>query len=121
MIFRPPLVFPNCTLFRMGVNCGRMAPSFAHRQHLNPLLCPRSVAVVGISQLPRFGGWVYQNLRNLGYPGPIYGVNPRYSTLFELPCYPSLSDLPAVPECAVLAVPNDRLLATLERRPPAWA
>ncbi len=98
----------------MGVDCGRMADTFAHRQNLNPLLCPRSVAVVGISQLPRFGGWVYQNLRNLGYPGAVYGVNPRYNTLFDQPCYPRLSDLPAVPECAVLAVPNDRLLAALE-------
>ncbi|MGH2524374.1 MAG: CoA-binding protein, partial [Anaerolineales bacterium] len=58
------------------------------RQDLTPLLHARSVAIVGISQLPRFGGWLYKNLRDFGYPGKIYCVNPRYESLFDQPCYP---------------------------------
>jgi acyl-CoA synthetase (NDP forming) len=72
------------------------------------------VAVVGISQPGRFGGRVYANLRDFGYKGRIYGVNPRYNSLFDQPCYPTLSDLPDRPDCAILAVPNQRLLEALQ-------
>jgi acyl-CoA synthetase (NDP forming) len=72
------------------------------------------VAIVGISQRGRFGGQVYANLRDFGYTGQIYGVNPRYDTLYDQPCYPSLSDLPDRPDCAILAVPNQRLLEAVQ-------
>ena len=83
------------------------------RQDLTPLLNARSVAIVGISELPRFGGVVYDNLRAFGYSGTIYGVNPKYRELFGLPCYPSLLDLPERPDLAILALPNSRLLGGL--------
>jgi acyl-CoA synthetase (NDP forming) len=85
------------------------------RQDLTPLLHARSVAIVGINPLPRFGGRVYQNLLNAGFAerGRIFGVNPRHSALFDQPCYAALRDLPERPDLAVLAVPNDRLLAAL--------
>jgi acyl-CoA synthetase (NDP forming) len=86
----------------------------AHRQDLRPLLHAQSVAIVGISQPGRFGGVLYDNLTKFGYPGRIYGVNPRYDTLYDQPCYASLSDLPERPDCALLAVPNQRLLPALE-------
>jgi acyl-CoA synthetase (NDP forming) len=79
-----------------------------------PLLRARSVAIVGISQPDRFGGRVYANLRDFGYTGQIYGINPRYNSLYDQPCYPTLSDLPDRPDCAILAVPNGRLLETLQ-------
>jgi acyl-CoA synthetase (NDP forming) len=84
------------------------------KQNLTPLLRARSVAIVGISQPDRFGGRVYANLRDFGYTGRIYGVNPRYTSLYDQPCYPTLSDLPDHPDCAILAVPNGRLLETLQ-------
>lgn len=86
---------------------------FVHRQDLTPLLDPRAIAIVGISTPPRFGGRVYQNLHDFGYPGEVFGVNPRYERLHDRPCYPSLRDLPRVPDLAILAVPNDRLLAAM--------
>ncbi|MCL4302720.1 MAG: acetate--CoA ligase family protein [Anaerolineae bacterium] len=84
------------------------------RQNLLPLLRAHSVAIVGISQPDRFGGRVYANLHDFGYTGRIYGVNPRYNSLYDQPCYPTLSDLPDRPDCAILAVPNGRLLNTLQ-------
>ena len=45
---------------------------------LTPLLHARSVAIVGISTPDRFGGLVHTNLRDFGYEGKIYGINPRY-------------------------------------------
>ncbi|MCK6630551.1 MAG: acetate--CoA ligase family protein [Anaerolineae bacterium] len=84
------------------------------RQNLGPLLRARSVALVGISQPGRFGGQLYANLRDFGYTGQIYGVNPRYRSLYDQPCYPSLTDLPNRPDCAILAVPNERLLESFQ-------
>jgi acyl-CoA synthetase (NDP forming) len=81
---------------------------------LSPLLQACSVAIVGLSQPGSFGGQVYANLRAFGYPGPIYGVNPSYTRLYDQPCYPSLHDLPARPDCAILAIGNQHLLPTCE-------
>jgi len=85
-----------------------------HRQDLTPLLHPESVAIVGISQPDRFGGILAQNVSQFGYEGTIYGVNPRYDSLYDRPCYASLSDLPERPDLAILAVPNRGLVASLE-------
>ena len=93
---------------------GSTAQSPPPRQDLTPLLHARSVAIVGISGPERFGGIIYNNLAEFGYPGEIYGINPRYETLYDRPCYPSLRDLPERPDCALLAVPNSRLAAALK-------
>ena len=85
----------------------------ARRQDLAPLLRARSVAVVGASQPDRFGGKLCQNLLRFGYGGEVFGVNPRYESLFERPCYPSLRALPERPDCVLLAVPNARLVDAL--------
>jgi acyl-CoA synthetase (NDP forming) len=84
------------------------------RQDLTPLLDARSIAIVGISGPERFGGILFQNATALGYSGEIYGVNPRYDTLYDRPCYASLAELPERPDCALLAVPNARIVAALE-------
>jgi len=93
-----------------------MAPQAARstRQDLSPLLKPRSLAIVGISQPDRFGGILFHNLQTFAYPGKIFGVNPRYETLYDRPCYASLADLPEVPDCVLLAVPDRGLLAALK-------
>ncbi len=83
------------------------------RQNLSPLLNAQSVAIVGISELPRFGGVVYDNLRAFGYAGKIFGVNPKYRELFGMPCYASLRELPERPDLAILALPNARLIDAL--------
>jgi acyl-CoA synthetase (NDP forming) len=72
------------------------------------------VAIVGISGPKRFGGILFENLRSFGYAGEIFGVNPRYETLYDRPCYPSLRELPERPDCVLLAVPNARIVGTLE-------
>ncbi|MBW2420531.1 MAG: acetate--CoA ligase family protein [Deltaproteobacteria bacterium] len=84
------------------------------RQDLTPLLHARSVAIVGISGPERFGGILFKNLIDFGYAGEIFGVNPRYETLYDRPCYPSLRELPTRPDCALLAVPNARIVDALE-------
>lgn len=83
------------------------------RQDLEPLLHARSVAIVGLSGPERFGGILRANLVGAGFEGRIDGINPRYETLYDQPCYPSLRDLPEQPDCALLAVPNSRIVSSL--------
>ena len=57
---------------------------------LASLLAPQSVAVIGASDAPsRIGGRPLRYLRESGYAGRIYPVNPRRSQVQGLPAYPT--------------------------------
>jgi acetyltransferase len=47
---------------------------------------------------------VLTNLRDGGFAGDIYPVNPKYSTVADLPCYPSLSSIRGQVDAVVVAV-----------------
>ncbi|MGI8948702.1 MAG: acryloyl-CoA reductase [Ornithinimicrobium sp.] len=80
----------------------------AHR--LGRMLAPASVALVGASTVPNVAGNdMVLELQVSRYPGRIYPVNPKYAEVEGHPCYPSLRELPHVPDLAVLGVGNDRL------------
>ena len=80
----------------------------AHR--LDPLLRPRSVAIVGASENnDAMGEWSLKNLLKGGYDGDIYPVNPKYDEVQGVRCYASLAALPAVPDLVIFAV-SDRWL-----------
>ena len=73
---------------------------------LRRLLHPRTIAVVGATE--RHGSYAGQTLLNLaaaGYPGEVWGVNPGRSEAHGVPCFPSLAELPSVPDAVVVAIP----------------
>jgi acyl-CoA synthetase (NDP forming) len=72
---------------------------------LRHLLAPRTLAVVGASEKGNVGGRVFRNALGAGFAGTIYPVNPNYQAVDGQACYASLSQLPEVPDCAVIAVP----------------
>ena len=73
---------------------------------LGRLLRPRSVAVVGASERDdSYAGETLLNLSAAGFAGPVWGVNPNRSEAHGRPCFPSLSDLPEVPDAVVVAIP----------------
>jgi acyl-CoA synthetase (NDP forming) len=76
------------------------------REQLTRLLHPASIAVVGAStRAGSFGERVLFNMQH--YAGRAYPVNARYQTIGEHTCYPSVADLPEVPDCAVIAAPRE--------------
>jgi len=77
---------------------------------LQPLLRPRSVAVLGASDRPSPGRMVIESLDRIGFPGPVYPVNPRYATLFDRPCVPSIADLPEAVDVLAVCVNHTRVL-----------
>jgi len=72
---------------------------------LTGMFSPTSVAVLGASAEPaRIGGRPIDLMRKQGFAGTIYPVNPRWEEVQGLRCYPSVADLPAVPDVAIVAV-----------------
>ncbi len=59
----------------------------------------RSIAIVGASANPaRASNFVITYLQSSGCDFDLYPVNPRESEINGLTCYPSLADLPVVPD-----------------------
>ncbi len=70
------------------------------------LFHPNGIVVIGASSdLTRISGQPIKALKNAGYPGPIYLVNPKYKELHGLPCFPDAMSLPGPCDLAVVAVP----------------
>jgi acetyl-CoA synthetase len=73
---------------------------------LEPLMAPRSIAVVGAS--PRPGTYGNQTLANLvaaGYPGRLYGVHPTADRVHGVECVRGLAELPEAVDAVVIATP----------------
>ena len=63
---------------------------------------PGSIAVVGASQ-KNLGYYIILNLL-AGFQGPIYPVNPNYTKIEDLTCYPSLEAIPQSVDLAIVLV-----------------
>ncbi len=88
------------------------ATSFAS---LDPLVRPRSVAVIGASDEPaRIGGRPIAYMKSQGFAGGLWPVNPRRPTVQGLPSYPSVADLPGVPDVAIVAVPVELAIQAVD-------
>ena len=88
-------------------------PSGGHR--LSRLLAPRSVALVGASQVPNVAGNdMVLELEVSRYRGAVYPVNPKYDEVEGRPCFAGLADLPEVPDLAVLGIGNAGLEAQVD-------
>ncbi|MGH7334557.1 MAG: acetate--CoA ligase family protein [Candidatus Rokuibacteriota bacterium] len=83
------------------------------RINLEPLLKPRSVAVLGASERPSPGQMIMESLGRIGFPGAIYPVNPKYERLFGRPCYASIAELPVGVDVLALCVNHTRVLEHL--------
>ncbi len=70
---------------------------------LRRLLSPRSLAVVGGREAEE----VIRQCDVLGFPGPVWPVNPNRSEMAGRHCVPSVGDLPDVPDAAFVAVPAE--------------
>ena len=84
-------------------------------ESLQPLLAPRSIAVVGASENPnKIGGRPLAYLKRFGFNGPVWAINPTRQEVQGFKCLPSLDALPEVPDVVVVAVPGDNAVAAVE-------
>src|SRR5512134_3482583 len=79
---------------------------------LAPLLKPATMAVVGASPKPGSAGHgMIRSAIACGFAGRLYCVNPNYSEIEGVPCFPSIAALPERVDHAILGVANSRLEA----------
>jgi acetyltransferase len=77
---------------------------------------PQSVAVVGASRDPeKLGYAVLANLKEGGYPGHLYPVNPKADEILGYKAYPSVLDIPDPVDLAVLVIPYQFVPPALEQ------
>jgi len=92
--------------------------SVVHHSHATvnqALFYPRSIALVGVSDDPRkTGGRPLQFLRQSGYAGTIYPINPNRAEVQGETAWPSLEALPETPEHVFILSPTDTVLPTVK-------
>ena len=90
-----------------------MQSTFAHP--LDALFHARSIALVGVSGDPRkMTGAPLEILKQTGFTGSIFPVNPRYADLGGLPCYPDIASLPEVPDVALVMLSAPQVPAAIQ-------
>jgi acyl-CoA synthetase (NDP forming) len=73
---------------------------------LDRILMPESIAVVGASTDPfKWGHMLLSAIKKGGYKGKLYPINPKATEILDLPCYPSVKDVPSDVDMAIVVVP----------------
>src|SRR5690242_16869200 len=76
---------------------------------LGGLFRPRAIAVVGASTRPgAIGLRAIRNLRQMGFEGAIFPVNPRHREGDGLRCMPSIEALPPGVDSVFIAIPAEQ-------------
>ncbi len=76
-------------------------------QDLTSLFYPRSIAVIGASRTFGKPGYnIVLNLKNHGFRGRIYLVNPNAKEILGFKCYSSVLEIPEDVDLGIIAVPS---------------
>lgn len=75
-------------------------------ENLHSFFKPASVAVIGASEKEgRLGHQILKNLKEGGFPGSIYPINPRAGSILGINCYKNIQDVSGTVELAVVIIP----------------
>src|SRR4051812_14494998 len=88
--------------------CSERGCEAASSELRQALFAPRSVAIVGQSNdASKTAGRPLKYLRQAGYAGRVYSVNPRRDTVLGERAWPSLGALPEAPDHAYIVAPTE--------------
>lgn len=77
---------------------------------------PASVAIIGASDNPdKIGGRPVSYLARFGFRGQVFPINPNRRDIQGLTAYPSLAALPHAPDVAIIAVPGEMEVASVDQ------
>lgn len=83
---------------------------------LQPILAPRSIAVVGASRdAGKRGNMAIRYLQQNQFRGEIFPVHPRESEVLGLTCYPTIESLPRTPDLALICTAAHTLPDLVQR------
>jgi acyl-CoA synthetase (NDP forming) len=92
-----------------------MSSKSTNQHRLAPFFAPQRIAFVGASERGAYPAGVLQNLQKYGYQGEIYPVNPKRDTVFNLKCYSDITQVPEVPDLAILTIPRQFVIPTIKQ------
>ncbi|MGH8059703.1 MAG: acetate--CoA ligase family protein [Candidatus Entotheonellia bacterium] len=81
---------------------------------IHRMLNPSTIAVVGATPRLQYGGRFVRAALQAGDQVRVYPVNPRYTEVMGVTCYPSLLEIPEPPDVVGIVVPYDQVMRTLE-------
>ena len=82
---------------------------------LDVFLQPRSVALIGATERPEsWGSYIMKGLLSFRYPGKIYPVNHRSSTVYGIRAYADVKSISDPVELAVLTIPEGSLESAVQ-------
>ncbi|MFN3449869.1 MAG: acetate--CoA ligase family protein [Roseococcus sp.] len=82
---------------------------------LEPMIRPRSIAVIGASDDPtRIGGRPIAYMKTRGFRGTIFPVNPKRPAVQDIPAFPDVASLPETPDVGLVAVPGEAAIEAIE-------
>lgn len=82
---------------------------------MKPIFQPRTIAVVGASRRSgQLGGEVLRNLKQTGFCGELFAVNPASSAIDGVASFPTLSAVPVDIDLAIIAVPAEQVEAVID-------
>jgi acyl-CoA synthetase (NDP forming) len=83
---------------------------------LDSFFAPASIALIGASRdLEKIPGRLLSMLRKNEFPGKLYPINPNYSDIDGLKCYPSIADVGQPIDLAIVIIPARAVLGALEQ------
>jgi len=89
--------------------------SSIHESPLYPIVNPKSIAFFGASNtFMRMGSIMLSSVQALGYEGKMYPIHLTEKEVRGYKAYPSIMDLPEVPDLAIIVLPTKIVCKTLE-------
>lgn len=84
--------------------------------NLDALFKPTAIAHIGASaDASKISGRPLRFLLEMGYPGPVYPVNPQYESIHGLKCYPDVEQIPDGTELALISLPAPAAVEAVEK------
>lgn len=78
---------------------------------IDALFSPRGIAIFGASSDPtKIGGRPVRFIKESGFAGGVYPINPKSDIIQDLPAYSSIADVQGVVDLAIIALPNAYVL-----------
>ena len=84
------------------------------KSDLAPLFSPQTIALVGASETSHYGRAFYYNLKDFGYEGKIYPVNPKRDELYGVKSYPSVLAIPGPIDAFIMTIPASAIIPALQ-------
>ncbi len=77
---------------------------------------PRSIALIGVSKdIRKPSGRSLNALLKWNYAGKLYPINPNYTEIHGVKCYPSLLEIPGDVDMVIISIPAQSVLEALQQ------